>query len=194
MDPLGPRRYARSVLRSYIAELRRLGILDEARARASPEILPLLDKAGRAPPWIGPEAIDEVLAVVGGPPRGRAAAREFSHQTMKGGGFPSVMEPLIHLSLSMLGVSPASLFGRAQTMASVVMHGIEMKWTSGGEASGTMRMRCEEPVPELTWAAWEGVLLWAFDLCGTRGTVAPARPSPDRRTCEVDVSWEQKAK
>jgi hypothetical protein len=194
MDPLGPRKYTRSVLRSYIAELRRLGILDEARARASPEVLPLLDKAGRAPSWIGPEAIDEALAVVGTPPRGRDAVREFSYQTMKEGGFPSMLEPLIHLSLSMLGASPASLFTRAQTMVSVVMRGIEMKWIPGGEASGAIRMRCEEPVPELTWAAWEGVFLWAFDLSGTHGTVAAARPSSDRRTCEVDVSWEQKAK
>jgi hypothetical protein len=193
MDPLGPRKYTRSVLRSYIAELRRLGILDEARARASPEVLPLLDKAGRAPSWIGPEAIDEVLALVG-TLRGRDAVREFSYQTMKGGGFLSMLEPLIHLSLSMLGASPASLFSRAGTMVSVVMHGIEMKWTPGTEASGTMRMRCEEPVPELTWAAWEGVLLWAFDLSGTPGTVAAARPSPDGGSCEVDVSWEQKAK
>jgi hypothetical protein len=194
MDPLGPRRYTRSVLRSYIAELRRLGIFAEARARVSPEVLPLLDDPGRAPKWIGPEAIDEVLAVVGTPPRGREAAREFSYQTMKEGGFPSVLEPLIHLSLSMLGVSPASLFTRAQTMASVVVRGIELKWTSGTEASGTMHMRCDEPLPELTWAAWEGVLLWAFELAATQGIVAAARPSPDRRTCELDVSWEQKAK
>ncbi len=51
-------------------------------------------------------------------------------------------------------------------------------------------MRCDEPVKELSWVAWEGVCRWVCELAGTRGTVAPARPAADGRSCEIDVSWE----
>ena len=193
MGTLGPRMYSRSILRSYVAELRRIGLFDQVRARASAGIVPWLDDARSAPGWLGPAFLDESLAMVGAL-RGRDAVREFSYQTTKEGGFKAMLEPIIQLSLSILGASPGSLFSRAETMASVVMRGIEMKWTPGGKASGTMRMRCEEPVQDLTWAAWEGVFLWGCELAGKVGTVSAARAAPDGRSCEINVSWERKVK
>jgi len=193
MENIGPRSYGRSVLRGYLTELRRAELYDQVRARASGELATCMDDPRGVPAWLGPATLDELLAIVGGL-RGRDAVGELSYHTMKRGGFKSVLEPIIHLSLSVLGVSPGSLFSRAETMVSVVMRGIEMKWTPGGRASGTMRMRCETPVPEMSWAAWEGVFRWACELAGNRGTVSHARPAPDGRSCEVDVSWEPETK
>jgi len=189
MEKIGPRSYGRSVLRGYVAEMRRAGLYDQVRARASAELATCMEDPRGVPAWLGPATLDELLAIVGGL-RGRDAVGALSYHTMKGGGFKSVLDHFIHLSLSMLGANPGSLFSRADTMVSVVMRGIELKWTPGGKSSGTMRMRCETPVPELSWAAWEGVFLWACELAGTRGAVVAARPAPDGRSCEVEVSWE----
>jgi hypothetical protein len=174
MEEIGPRSYGRSVLRGYVAELRRAGLYDQVRARASTELATCMEDPRGAPSWLGPATLDEMLGIVGGL-RGRDAVGALSYDTMKGGGFKAVLEPIIQLSLSILGASPGSLFTRTDAMVSVVMRGIELKWTPGGKSSGTMRMRCETPVPELSWAAWEGVFLWACELAGTQGAVAPAR-------------------
>jgi hypothetical protein len=179
------------VLRGYVGELRRAGLYDQIRARASAELATCMEDPRGADAWLGPPTLDELLAIVGGL-RGRDAVGSLSHDTMKSGGFKSVLEPIIHLALSVLGATPGSLFSRADAMVSVVMRGIELKWTPGGKSSGTMRMRCETPVPELSWAAWEGVFRWACELAGTQGAVAAARPAPDGRSCEVDLSWEQR--
>jgi hypothetical protein len=191
MENVGPRSYSRSVLRGYVTELRRAGLYDQVRARASAELATCMEDPHGVPAWLGPATLDELLGIVGGL-RGRDGVGALSYDTMKGGGFKSVLEPIIQLSLATLGASPGSLFSRAETMVSVVMRGIELKWTPGGKSSGTVRMRCETPVPELSWAAWEGVCLWTCELAGTRGAVAAARPAPDGRSCEVDVSWEQR--
>jgi hypothetical protein len=97
MVELGPRRYTRTVLRGYVAELHRLGIFDAACARAPPEILPLLENPGRAPSWLGPEAIDEVLKAVD-TLRGREAVRELGYHLVKHRGLASVLEPFVHLA------------------------------------------------------------------------------------------------
>jgi hypothetical protein len=193
MDPLGPRRYTRTVLRGYVAELHRLGILDAACARAPPEILPLLENPGRAPSWLGPEAIDEVLKAVD-TLRGREAVRELGYHLVKHRGLASVLEPFVHLSLILTGGSPGSLFSRLPVMASLGSRGLEVKWASTGPASGTIHIRCDGPVQDLVWAAWEGMFTYVLELGRRQGTVARARVAPDEKSCEVDVSWEPKAK
>lgn len=165
-----------------------MGLFDAVRAGASETLLPLLDDPGSAPTWLEPAALDEMLALIGGL-RGREMIRELGYHNAKGGGFKAVLEPIIQLTLSMLGASPGSLFSRAQTLASVVAKGIEMKWSPEGKNSGTIRLRCDDPVRELSWAAWEGVCLYVCELAGMAGTVAAARPSADGRSCEIQVGW-----
>src|SRR5258708_14148982 len=119
MEKIGPRSYGRSVLRGYVAEMRRAGLYDQVRARASAELATCMEDPRGVPAWLGPATLDELLAIVGGL-RGRDAVGALSYHTMKGGGFKSVLEPIIHLSLSMLGANPGSLFSRADTMVSLV--------------------------------------------------------------------------
>jgi hypothetical protein len=188
MDKLGPRMYSRSVLRGYVGELRRLEFFDEVRPRASEELAARMDDPGGAPGWVGPATLDELLEIVGAL-RGREAVVEISHHAMRGGGFRAVLEPIIHLALSILNAGPESLLSRANAMASVILRGIEMKWAPSGESSGTMRLRCDTPVGELTWAAWEGVFRWLCELAGARGTVGETRILDDGRCYEAVVSW-----
>ena len=188
---LGPVLYGRSLLRGYVAELHRLGIIEEMRARASGELLPLLDDPRRAPAWVKVALLDELIAALAAL-RGRDAVREMGYRAMKEGGLATVLEPIIHLTVSVLGGGPGSLFARAQLMASVISRGVELTWTPGGNAGGVMKIRCDERIPELSWAPWEGAFLYSYDLTGSSGEVAQARPAADGGSCEIDLSWTPK--
>jgi hypothetical protein len=192
MDKLGPRQYTRSVLRGYVAELHRLGIFDATLASAPPEIAALLEKPGRAPPWLGPEAIDVVLTAVD-KFRGREAVRELGYHLMKHRGFASVLEPFIQLSLALTRGGPGSLFPRLPAIVSVSTRGLEMRWVPAGPLNGTVHIRCDDPTLDLVWAAWEGIFVYGLELGGSKGTVARARAAPDGKSCEVDVIWEPRA-
>ncbi len=192
MDPLGPRRYTRSVLRGYVAELHRLGIFDATFAGAPPEIAPLLENPGRAPSWLGPEAIDVVLTAVD-KFRGREAVRDLGYHLVKHRGLASVLEPFIELSLTLTGRGPGSLFSRLPAIASVGSRGLEVRWVPASPMTGTIHIRCDDPVLDLVWAAWEGMFMYGLELGGRKGTVARARTAADGKSCEVDVSWEPRA-
>ena len=188
MDPGGPRSYSRSFLRGYVAELRRIKLFDEVRAGASPRLASLLDDPEMAPSWMDPEPLDEILVAVA-TLRGRDACRELGRQVMKSNAFLTVLEPIIHLAMSITGGGPSALFSRAQMMASVKARGIETLWKSTGPASGTMRIRSQGPMLDWSWAAWEGSLAYGLEFAGVKGSVSRARPAPDGRSCEIDVSW-----
>jgi hypothetical protein len=193
MQRLGPRGYRRSVFQSLGDELRRSGLFDEVRSRASVDLASGLDNPASADPWLGPAYIDELFSIVAAL-RGPDGVRELNYQSAKRGGFRAVLEPIIQVSASILGVGPGSIFARAETMMSVITRGFEARWSPTSASSGTLRLRCEDPVMELIWTGWEGIALWGCELAGARGTVARARPSADGRSCEIDISWEKESR
>jgi hypothetical protein len=190
MPAVKPWSFRGTVFRSYCDELRRAGVFEKVRAGASSGLAALLDDPGRAPSWMGPAPFDEIMAAVCAL-RGREGVRELGYHVMKSG-FTKVLEPIIHLSLSLMGASPASLLSRAHLMLSVVSRGVEMTWTQSNAHRGTMLVRCEQPIPEITWAGWEGCFLYGLELARASGTVSPARAAADGRSCEIDVSWTMK--
>src|SRR5436190_13191147 len=144
MSSANGRSFRASLFRSYCDELRRIGIFDQVKAGASAGLKLLLDDPRQAPSWMGPEPFDE-LAVAIEALRGREAMRELGYRVMKTG-FTAVLEPIIHLALSIAG-SPASLFSRANLMLAVVSRGVEMTWKPAGKTAGTMSVRCDDPIP-----------------------------------------------
>lgn len=187
MTPADGRKYKRAIFIGYVAELKQMGIFEAVRAAASPELAALLDDPRRAPSWLEPGPLDEVIAAVGRL-RGRNACRELGFNVMKHG-FTSVLEPIIHLSLSVIGGGPGSLYSRAQMMVSVTTRGIEMKWKPTAPTSGTVRISSVDVMQDFAWAAWEGTLVYGLELAGVDGTVAPARCEPGGKSCDVDIAW-----
>jgi hypothetical protein len=189
MPPPERHSYRGSILRGYVAEVRRMGIFDELRARSSPALELLLNDPHGFPHWVESGPLHELISTVG-ELRGREGVRQLGYGTTKHGGFTSVLEPIIHLSLRMLGGGPSSLLSRSQLMASVISRGVEMKWVPTSPTSGTMKMRCEAPMNDLSWAVWEGSILYGVELAGAMGTVEPARRGDDGKSCEIDVRWD----
>jgi hypothetical protein len=190
MDPLGPRSLSRSVLRSLVDELRETGLFEAVRAGVSDELGALLDRPRDAPAWLPAAPFDELDAAVYRL-RGRDGLREFLHHSVRTG-IAHVLEPVIQFSLGFLGGTPASLFSRSSSLLAVNSRGVEMTWVPSSPTSGTMRIRCGEPVPPITWIAWEGIFEYVIEIAGHTGTVGEARPSADGCGCEIDVKWNAK--
>ena len=180
--------FSRSILRGYVAEVRKRGLLDAVRARSSAELLPLLEDPRSAPAWVPSALLVEILVAMEAL-RGRAAVRDFGYQTMHAGGLAQVLEPMIQLSLRLLGGQPDALFSRAHLMASVIAHGVEITWRATDVRSGVVTVRYAEPAPAIAWAPWEGAFAFAIDLTGATGTVGEARCEPVGTSCQIDVSW-----
>ena len=190
MSALPPRSFKRSLLTSYLQDLQSNGLLPRVRATASAGLGELIDHPGATEPWIPAAPVDEINAAVA-ELGGREAVRQLGLAVMKSG-FVKVLEPIIHLSLSLFGGTPASLFLRAPLMLAVVSRGVEMKWTATSRTGGTMKVVCGDPVPLPSWAAWEGTFLHILELAGVTGTVGEARPAADGRSCEIEVAWTPK--
>jgi hypothetical protein len=190
MQSLGPLRYSRSILKGYLSELRRLGLVEEVRKRGSAELLPLLDSSLSAPRWLSATPFDEIMTLVA-TLRGRDAVRGLGHSVMSDQ-MVAVLEPVMSLALLKFGRAPGSLFSRAHQMASVVSQGVEVIWAPSGHNGGTLRVRMEDRQPALSWVAWEGVFARAIELVGYAGSVGTAIPAADGRSAAIDVSWTSK--
>jgi hypothetical protein len=182
------RSFRRSTLRGYSEEINRLGLMEEILRRVPPQVAVRLRAPDKAPAWVAGDTLDDILIVLVAL-RGREAARELGYRLWKGGGMAVVLAPIISVTLQFFGADPASLLSRAQTMASVVSEGIQLRWERTGPSAGTIKIVTEEPMPDSSWAAWEGALSYVFDVTGTTGEISPARPAPDDRCGEVRISW-----
>jgi hypothetical protein len=171
-----------------VAEIERLELMGEILQRVSPEVADLLRAPDKAPAWVAGSRLDDILIALVAL-RGREAARELGYRLIKGGALEAVLAPIISVSMMFLGGDPASLLSRGQVMASVISRGIELRWERSGPSAGTIKIVTEEPMPDSSWAAWEGAMSVAFELTGTVGEVSPARPAPDDRCGEVRISW-----
>ncbi len=183
-----PRAFRRSILRGYASEIERLGLMGEIAERVPPEVAELLRAPNKAPAWVPGASLDDILIALVAL-RSREAARELGYRLIKGGTLEAVLAPIISFSLTFVGGDPASLFSRAQVMASVISHGIQLRWEKTGPSAGTIKIVTEEPMPDSSWAAWEGALSVAFALTATAGEISPAQPAPDDRCGEVRISW-----
>jgi hypothetical protein len=185
--PIGPRSLSRGIFRGYVLELERQGELAALRPRLSAATLNLIASGNLAPRWIDGSIIDELLCTVAAQ-AGRQAARTLGHSAMRNGVVGKVLEPLLSVVLLRSG-NPGALFSRADGMASIVSQGTSLSWASAGTGIGTLTLRCDEPCPEPSWAAWEGALSYAFDLIGTPGRINQARILDEGRCCEMKVTW-----
>src|SRR5260370_37113565 len=151
--------------------------MGEILQRVPPETAELLRAPNKAAAWVAGDRLGEiVIALVA--LRSREAARELGYRLIKGGTLEAVLAPIITVSLKFVGGDPASLFSRAQVMASVISHGIQLRWEKTGPSADTIKIVTEEPMPDPSWAAREGALSVAFALTATAGELSPAQPRP----------------
>src|SRR5260370_36791319 len=154
--------------------------MGEILQRVPPETAELLRAPNKAAAWVAGDRLGEiVIALVA--LRSREAARELGYRLIKGGTLEAVLAPIITVSLKFLGGDPASLFSRAQVMASVISHGIQLRWEKPGPSARPLKVATEKPMPDPPWPAWDGALSVAFGRTATAGGSWPPRPAPPSR-------------
>jgi hypothetical protein len=173
-----------------VKDLERQGLLGQIRSSLSDATRQAIDSGNAAPRWIDGSVFDDLLCRLVSS-AGREAAFGLGHRAMHGGAVGVALQPLISFVLSHWA-DPAALFARANGMAAIVSQGTLVSWTPKGERRGTLRLQCEEPVPDASWAAWEGALSYAFDLTGTSGAIGPTRILDAGKSCEAEVTWSPK--
>jgi hypothetical protein len=177
---------AGTVVRAYLAELRSSGVLDAVRPRLSADAAKLVDKPPLPVGWVEIRVAHEPLVALAAL-RGRDEVRAFGHRVAKGQ-LGVVFRPLLTGMLKLFGGTPASLFSRMETITAVMLRGVKFSWKESGPTAGTLAIDHPYPVDDAVFAVWEGLLLFAYDLVQTTGTVARARIQEGKRG-ELDVRW-----
>jgi len=179
--------HRRSLVRSYLAELRSEGLLEQVTAALPERARATLSLGREMPQWVESALVDEVFAAVANL-KGREAVRLLGRNAMMKRSLGTTVAPVVSFVLEFIGADPGSLFSRAESMTSLVTQGLRIVWTRK-DHGGELEFRACEPPLDIYWAVWEGTLETAFALTRTEGVVHGPRCEPDRRTCRFDVTW-----
>ena len=185
--PLVARQMIGSVFRGYVDALKKRGWVDEVLPRLSPDAAALV----RSPPfplrWLDFKSSDEVTGAIH-ELKGPQAVRDFLHDVLRDSVGP-LLRPLISSFLSIVGGGPETLFSRMDSFAPPIIKGTSFRWTSTGPESGELELTHGQPLSLPAWLAWEGTLLFAYDVTKKQGTVSETRVSPDGLTGTIAVRW-----
>ncbi len=176
-----------AVVRAYLAELRSAGALEEIRPRLSPGAAKLVDKPPLPISWVEIRLAHEPLVALSAL-RGRDEVRALGHRAGTGQLF-TLVRPLLATTLRLFGGDPSSLFSRMDSVTAVMLRGVKFTWASSGATAGTVGIEYPYAVDDALFATWEGILLVAYDLVQTKGTVARASVAAGGKRGEFDVQW-----
>src|SRR5438067_9196057 len=116
------------------------GLLEEVKARLSPQSRTLVEKPPFAFAWRDAAALEEIerLLYARSPDLcvdlGHAAGRQLSQ---------SIVAPVLKMALSLFGQTPASLFGNLDRFFSMVVRGFSFQYQSAAPQDGVVRAQIE---------------------------------------------------
>lgn len=103
--------------------------------------------------------------------------------------FGPIVGSMAKVTLTLFGVSPATLFQRFDQSIQAAAKGVRASWRETGPRSGALTVRYPGSPPRPVETTLRGAIRFAFHLVGTRGTIAPAVREPDGLSVRFDVSW-----
>lgn len=178
-----------SMFQGYVAALRRVGLLDDVRARVSERTRALIDRPPLVTTWISHEPTDDLLVAVHAL-RGTPMVRRISRDAALNGIAPAVRS-IIEKTLRLVGASPASLLSRLQTLTSSAARGSQWAWEPKSPTSGMMTVRfpARSGIPDCVFEGIGGSLEAVFDLAGVEGKVSTPEALPGRDGARFFVKW-----
>ena len=125
MGAAKPRSFRGSLFRSYCKELRRTGIFEQVRSRASAPVKAMLDDPRKVAAWLGPEAFDEmaeaILALQPTPEQAQAAVRN-RNMTARLAWNPYLCNPALEPRLRRINIATLVVWGKQDRIIPLV-HG-----------------------------------------------------------------------
>ncbi|MGZ6142408.1 MAG: hypothetical protein ACXWLM_03665 [Myxococcales bacterium] len=175
------------MLRSYATGLQKKGWLDGVLARVPPDSAKLLQKPPLPLSWVDAPLVDAIASAIAAA-HGRDALRDLLHGAMQDSMGP-ILKPLVTGTLALFGGGPETLFARLDLFATTLTRGVTFSWTPADGKSGTILIAHDEPAPDAIYAAWEGSLLFTFDVTGAKGTLGKAEVVNGGRNGRIAASW-----
>jgi hypothetical protein len=160
-----------SCVRAYVKELEETKKLDAVLTRVSPDAAAL----ARTPPmpssWVDAHRLGELVEALCAID-GRDAALQLGRAAVDKQMLPLLL-PMMKGIMRIIGVSPASLFSRYQTVLQTTVRGTEYRYEPTSPRSGHMDVRYEthEALPWSVFAQNVAGFESIFRLCGVKGTV-----------------------
>lgn len=181
------RETAALIVRGYCSALADRDVLAKVREVAPPAVQKVLDQPPLPIGWVPSELMDAFFGAMG-KVLTLAEVRAIGYTSVRDNIGP-ILRPILRGLLRVFGTTPASIFGHFDKVTAIMIRGMKFEWKSGGPTSGTMTLLSPAPMPDATYAGFEGAFLFAFDVCSVKGTVGESRVTQEGCRADVDISW-----
>lgn len=173
-------------LAGLVKAIRSAGLLDAVLARIPPETRQLVDNpyGQRWHPWQHGAALATAVLDVAGP-----QALEDVTFVMARDSFGPILTPMLKIALTLMGMSPASLFTRVDQSIRPAVQGVTARWERTGEHTGLVSFEYPIVPPPFADTSWRGGLRFMFQLVGLEGQIAPCERRESGRVLVFAVSW-----
>jgi hypothetical protein len=146
-------------------------VIEEVKAKASPDTRKLLEKLPFGFAWQDGAPLEEIERILYAMPGGRELCVELGHAA--GRQLSSTMiKPVLKMALSLFGQTPASLIANLDRFFSMVVRGFAFRYEERAPREGVVYAQIEGGgIHESLFDQLRGNLLTVFDLCGVIGRV-----------------------
>jgi hypothetical protein len=177
-----------ATVRAHLKWLAKDGKLEAVLQRVPPETAALIRNPPLASTWIDSQVMEPMMCALE-ELGGKAAILRMSRDELRED-LMTPLRPMIAGVLRLFGTSPATIYGRLNDMVKTTVRGMEFKFQSLSERSGSMEVRydVEREIPTCMFVSCMAALEMVPELCGHRGRVGePERLGP--AVARFDVSW-----
>jgi len=176
-----------NIIRVWASAIEKAGLMPRIQSRLSKETLEVLRKPPLAGSWTAVTPLAELFLAVHDV-CGRDAALKFARQTTRD--IAPFYTGMIGALLRLFGTSPASLFSRLNELIKQTMDGLEYRWQSTGDRSGTIEIfyPAGSMVQSAQFLNFIPTIEMMFELCKVKGTVSDPTATSDR-SAKFTVGW-----
>jgi hypothetical protein len=160
-----------TVYRVTVEFLAERAVLEDVKAKVSPDTRKLLEKPPFAFAWQEGAPLEEIERVLYTMPKGRELCVDLGHaagRQLSG----SVVKPVLKMAISLFGQTPASLFANLDRFFSMVVRGFNFRYEERAPREGVVYAEIAGGgVHESLFDQLRGNLMTVFDLCSVKGDV-----------------------
>jgi hypothetical protein len=179
-----------SAVRAHLVLVEKRGLLASVLQKVPEETRQALVALPLPGAWIDGQVQQDLLAAVDAL-HGTTVTRAILHEAQTTVTAPRLM-PIISGLLRLFGASPDTLLSRFGELTKTQLRGPQFQWTRDSPNSGRLTVTMPKPAihPRCAFLGFESGCLGVLEVCGARGSVAPAQISDDGMRGTIAVRWE----
>jgi|SRR6266849_6560315 len=171
-------------------------MLEEVKARVSPDTRKLLEKAPFAFAWQESAPLEEIERILFAMPGGRKLCVDLGHAAGRQLS-SSMIKPVLKMAISLFGQTPGSLFANLDRFFSMVVRGFTFRYEERAPREGIVYAEIAGGgIHESLFDQIRGNLLTVYDLCSVKGEVGEpqvVRRDDDGALVSLPVRWDLSA-